>query len=88
MFNYVDPVDFSESKNQGFIFSYPNGSRVVFRKSGTGSSGMTLRIYYEKFEQEKVLESREEMLKELIELGLKLSQVRELSGKKEPDVIT
>ena len=49
---------------------------------------MTLRIYFEKFEQEKVLESREEMLKDLIELGLKLSQVRELSGKKEPDVIT
>ena len=88
MFNYEDPVDLSQSKDQGFIFSYPNGSRVVFRKSGTGSSDMTLRIYYEKFEADKVLENREEMLKELIELGLKLSQVRELSGKEEPTVIT
>lgn len=49
-FSYTDPVDFSVCKNQGFIFSYADGSRFVFRKSGTGSSGATIRIYLERYE--------------------------------------
>lgn len=46
VFDYTDPVDNSVSKNQGLIFAWEDGSRVVFRKSGTGSVGITLRIYF------------------------------------------
>ncbi len=50
VFDYTDPVDGSLSKDQGLMFNYANGSRVIFRKSGTGSSGITLRVYFEKYE--------------------------------------
>jgi len=46
VFEYRDPVDKSFSKNQGLIFRYEDGSRVVFRQSGTGSVGVTIRIYF------------------------------------------
>jgi len=46
VFEYKDPVDKSISKNQGLIFKYSDGSRVIFRQSGTGSVGMTIRIYF------------------------------------------
>lgn len=55
IFDYTDPVDKSVSLNQGLIFAYADGSRVVFRKSGTGSVGITLRIYFEKYESKNVL---------------------------------
>lgn len=55
VFDYTDPVDGSLSKDQGLMFNYANGSRVIFRKSGTGSSGLTLRVYFEKYE-EKVID--------------------------------
>lgn len=50
VFEYHDIVDKSHSKNQGLIFKYADGSRVIFRQSGTGSSGITIRIYFEKYE--------------------------------------
>jgi phosphoglucomutase len=46
VFEYSDPVDKAFSKNQGLIFKYADGSRVIFRQSGTGSVGMTIRIYF------------------------------------------
>jgi phosphoglucomutase len=75
VFEYQDPVDKSISKNQGLIFRYQDGSRVIFRQSGTGSVGITIRIYFEKYEPTNILASREEVLSSLIEFGLKLSQV-------------
>jgi phosphoglucomutase len=48
------------------MFNYANGSRVIFRKSGTGSSGLTLRIYFEKYEEKIVDLDTAEALKELI----------------------
>lgn len=51
VFDYTDPVDGSLSKDQGLMFNYANGSRVIFRKSGTGSSGITLRVYFEKYDE-------------------------------------
>jgi phosphoglucomutase len=88
VFEYNDPVDKSLSKNQGLIFRYADGSRVIFRQSGTGSVGVTIRIYFEKYEPTNVLEEREAVLKGLIDFGLKLSQVLEISQKTKPDVIT
>lgn len=55
VFDYTDPVDGSISKDQGLMFNYTDGSRVIFRKSGTGSSGLTLRVYFEKYDN-KVLD--------------------------------
>jgi phosphoglucomutase len=50
-FTYEDPVDGSVSKNQGYIFKYADGSRFVFRKSGTGSTGATIRVYLERYSE-------------------------------------
>ena len=49
-FNYNDPVDGSVSLHQGIRFYTDNGVRVIFRLSGTGSSGATIRMYMEKYE--------------------------------------
>ena len=49
---YTDPIDHSVSANQGIRFMYPDGSRIIFRLSGTGSVGATIRIYFEKFEED------------------------------------
>ena len=48
-FGYKDPVDKSQSLNQGLIFKY-KGGRVIFRQSGTGSEGTTLRVYFERYD--------------------------------------
>jgi len=89
-FEYKDPVDGSVSKNQGLRFIYPDGTRVVFRLSGTGSVGATIRIYFEKYEKDasKVNQELAEALKEIIDLGLKLSDIKGLTGRNEPTVIT
>ncbi|TGV00176.1 alpha-D-glucose phosphate-specific phosphoglucomutase, partial [Mesorhizobium sp. M8A.F.Ca.ET.173.01.1.1] len=52
-FAYHDPVDGSVSKNQGIRILFEGGSRVVFRLSGTGTSGATLRVYIERYEPDK-----------------------------------
>lgn len=49
-FKYVDPVDGSVSDKQGLRFIMSDGSRVVYRLSGTGSAGATVRVYIEKYE--------------------------------------
>lgn len=78
---YKDPVDKSKSNNQGLRFIFNDGSRVIFRQSGTGSVGMTIRIYFEKYEPEKIDQTKEEALKEMIDFGLKLSRIAEFTGK-------
>jgi len=45
IFSYRDPVDNSESHNQGIRVFFENGARIVYRLSGTGTSGATLRVY-------------------------------------------
>lgn len=49
-FDYIDPVDGSESRGQGYCFIFENSSRVVYRLSGTGTEGATLRVYIESYE--------------------------------------
>ena len=65
-FSYKDPVDGSLSENQGYIFSYADGSRFVFRLSGTGSSGATIRVYLEKYSTDIGLNAAD-ALKEIAE---------------------
>ena len=71
-FSYLDPVDNSESKNQGFIFSWADGSRFVYRLSGTGSVGATIRIYLEKYSTDSSMQTQE-ALKEISQKALDVS---------------
>lgn len=89
-FCYTDPVDNSVSDHQGIRIGFSNGSRMVFRLSGTGTSGATLRVYYESFETnpDNMALDSQEALNELIELSLQVSQLKELTGRSKPTVIT
>jgi len=89
-FCYTDPVDNSVSDHQGIRIGFSNGSRMVFRLSGTGTSGATLRIYYESYETDanNLTQDTQQALSELIELSLEVSQLKALTGRTKPTVIT
>lgn len=89
-FEYTDPVDESVTKGQGRRFVFTDGSRVIFRLSGTGSSGATIRLYVERYEpdQEKQGENAQEALKPFIEVALRVSKLKEFTGREKPTVIT
>ena len=89
-FMYIDPVDKSESKNQGIRILFTDGSRVVFRLSGTGTQGATIRIYIEKYEPSNGRHDTDPQvaLAELIEIAEEISGVKAKTGRKAPDVIT
>ncbi|KAF8506404.1 hypothetical protein BU17DRAFT_57674 [Hysterangium stoloniferum] len=89
-FTYTDPIDHSVSKNQGQIVQFSDGSRVVFRLSGTGSQGATVRMYVERYtkDEREMGKKTEEGLKGLIEVALKVSRLVEFLGREEPTVIT
>ena len=89
-FSYKDPIDGSVSKNQGIRIGFEDGSRIVFRLSGTGTVGATLRIYLEKFASDVALHDQDAQvaLAELIELAEQLCEIKKLTGRKEPTVIT
>jgi hypothetical protein len=91
---YTDPVDGCKASNQGLIlsFEYPNGdpARVVFRLSGTGSAGATIRVYLERYENDVANhgESAPVALKSLADRAIQLVQIQELTGRGAPTVIT
>ncbi len=89
-FSYADSVDGSISKNQGIRVSFENGSRIVFRLSGTGTVGATLRIYIERFEPDTSRHSQDAQiaLAELINLAEQFCEVKKRTGRTEPDVVT
>lgn len=89
-FCYTDPIDNSVSDHQGIRIGFNNGSRMVFRLSGTGTSGATLRIYYESYETnpKKMNLDTQLALQELIELSLDISNLKQLTGRNQPTVIT
>jgi phosphoglucomutase len=89
-FSYTDPVDGSASGKQGIRIVFENGSRIVFRMSGTGTSGATVRIYVERYERDPANHGQDtqEVLKSLIGLAEHLGQVKQRSGMVEPTVIT
>ncbi|MEE9339445.1 MAG: alpha-D-glucose phosphate-specific phosphoglucomutase [Methylococcaceae bacterium] len=89
-FSYTDPVDQSVSNNQGIRIGFENGSRIIFRLSGTGTVGATLRIYLEKFEADsnKHKQDAQEALAFLIELAEQFCEVKKRTGRTEPTVIT
>jgi phosphoglucomutase len=89
-FSYLDPVDGSRSARQGIRILLDDGSRVVFRLSGTGTEGATLRVYLERFEADT---SRHEIptqtaLAPLIALANEVAHIVEITGRTTPDVIS
>ena len=89
-FSYVDSVDGSISKKQGIRIGFTDGSRIVFRLSGTGTKGATLRVYIESFEPDpdKQQQDTQEALTSLIQLAQEIAQIRQLTGRNKPTVIT
>lgn len=89
-FSYRDPVDNSFSQNQGVRIGFSDHSRIIFRLSGTGTKGATLRVYIEAFEQhpDNVFEDTQVRLKPLIELADTLAEISSLTGRTAPTVIT
>lgn len=89
-FSYTDPIDKSVSKNQGLYVRFSDGSRIVFRLSGTGSSGATVRMYAEKYskDESEFGGDTQEGLKPLIEVALSLTKLQENLKVDKPTVIT
>eukprot|EP00899_Mesostigma_viride_P025175 jgi/Mesvir1/5842/Mv00635-RA.1 len=89
-FCYTDPVDHSVSKNQGIRFLFEDGSRLVFRLSGTGSVGATIRLYIEQYEKDadKLGRDTHEALAPLVKIALAISKMEEYTGRTRPTVIT
>ena len=89
-FAYTDPVDGSVSRNQGVRVALADGSRIVFRLSGTGTEGATLRVYLERFEADAAKQAvpTQPALKELIAAADRLAGIERLTGRTAPTVIT
>ncbi|XP_077132167.1 phosphoglucomutase-1 isoform X4 [Ranitomeya variabilis] len=89
-FEYSDSVDGSISRNQGLRIIFTDGSRIIFRLSGTGSAGATVRLYIDSYEKDapKIYEDPQVMLAPLVTIALKLSKLQERTGRTAPTVIT
>ena len=89
-FSYTDPVDHSVSNKQGIRIGFTDGSRIVFRLSGTGTKGATLRLYVESYEPDASKHNLETQaaLKPLIDIAQEVAQIKEYTQRDEPTVIT
>jgi phosphoglucomutase len=89
-FSYTDPIDGSISTGQGLRVGFDDGSRIVFRLSGTGTEGATLRIYLEAFEPDPARQKvdAQQALSGLIAIAGELSQLKQRTGREKPTVIT
>ncbi len=89
-FSYTDPVDGSVSQKQGIRIGFTDGSRIIFRLSGTGTKGATLRVYIESYEPDASKHDIETQtaLKPLIDLAQEIAQIKEFTQRDQPTVIT
>ena len=89
-FAYTDPVDGSVSSQQGIRLIFDDGARVIFRLSGTGTEGATLRIYLENYEADVAHQDSpvQEALADLIAIAEQVAGVRERTGMAAPTVAT
>ena len=89
-FSYTDPIDGSISRKQGIRIGFSNGSRIVFRLSGTGTQGATLRLYVESYEPDanKQDQDTQVVLSPLISLADEIAQIKNITGREKPTVIT
>jgi phosphoglucomutase len=89
-FSYTDPVDGSVSENQGIRIGFTDGSRIVFRLSGTGTEGATIRLYLERYEPDPDKQQQEtaEVMAPLEAIAQEIAQIAERTGREKPSVIT
>merc|ERR1719352_2260277 len=90
VFEYNDPVDGSVSKNQGIRFIFEDGSRIIFRLSGTGVAGATVRLYLEKYAgpEGDLNKHQFEVVLPLAKIALEISKLKDYTGRDAPTVIT
>ena len=88
-FSYHDPIDHNVAEHQGLVIHFDDQSRIVYRLSGTGTNGSTLRIYFECYVQQhdRLCIEPQNILQSLIEAAEDIAHVKALSGKNEPDVV-
>lgn len=89
-FAYHDPVDGSSSAKQGVRVFFTSGERAVFRLSGTGTEGATLRVYLEAFEPDPARHALDPqtVLEKVIAAADAIAGIRERTGRTAPDVVT
>ena len=89
-FSYTDPVDGAISTNQGLRVLFEGGSRVIFRLSGTGTQGATLRVYLERYEPAdgNIDSDTTQMLGSIIAAAEDIAQIASHTGRTAPDVVT
>lgn len=89
-FSYRNPIDHSITEHQGIRIIFTDESRIIYRLSGTGTEGATLRVYIEKYENnpEKHSNDTQEMLADLINIAGEVADIHALCQKNKPDVIT
>ncbi len=89
-FCYTDPIDGSVALNQGIRIIFSDSSRIIFRLSGTGTTGATLRLYLERFEPDpdKHNKATDEVLAPLVAIAEELGEIQHRTGRSEPTVIT
>lgn len=89
-FSYTDSVDNSISSNQGIRILFSNGARIIYRLSGTGTEGATLRVYIEQPEKDpaKLENDPQQLLASLIDLSLSIAEIEKFTGRTAADVIT
>ncbi|MGL4323574.1 MAG: alpha-D-glucose phosphate-specific phosphoglucomutase [Beijerinckiaceae bacterium] len=89
-FSYDDPIDGSTTTKQGIRILFDDGSRIVYRLSGTGTAGATLRVYLDRFEPDTSRHNQptEQVLADLIACANTIAQIKELTQRDAPSVIT
>ncbi len=86
-FCYIDPIDASCSEHQGIRILFTNHSRIIFRLSGTGTVGATLRIYFEHYDTDSTQDDQD-ALQTLIQIATQLAEISSRTQRDKPDVIT
>jgi phosphoglucomutase len=89
-FHYHDPIDHSLTENQGIRLLFTDGSRIVFRLSGTGTAGATLRVYLEQYRADPAQHSIpvQEALAGLIQIAFHVAAIKEFTGMEQATIVT
>lgn len=87
-FSYTDPVDGSVSGRQGIRIFFTDGSRIVFRLSGTGTVGATLRVYFDRYEKDRLDMDVQDALGGLVAIAAEVADIAGFTGMTEPTVVT
>lgn len=87
-FSYTDPIDGTVSERQGIRLFFTDGSRIVFRLSGTGTVGATVRVYFDRYEKDRINMEVSVALGDLVGIAGKVADIAGFTGLKEPTVVT